>query len=73
MLTLVSWIEHGNAPDRIIASGANFSSPPAARSRPLCPYPQEVRYVGPSGVISLMRPTKAAWRRNSSTVNATLS
>jgi feruloyl esterase len=50
MLTpLVSWVEQGTAPDRIIASGANFSSPPAARSRPLCPYPQEARYVGPSG------------------------
>jgi hypothetical protein len=50
MLTpLVSWVEQGTSPDRIIASGANFSSLPAARSRPLCPYPQEVRYVGPSG------------------------
>jgi feruloyl esterase len=49
MLTpLVSWVEEGTAPDRIIASGANFSSPPAARSRPLCPYPQEARYVGPA-------------------------
>jgi hypothetical protein len=50
MLTsLVSWVEQGTAPDRIIASGANFSSPPAARSRPLCPYPQEARYTGPAG------------------------
>jgi feruloyl esterase len=47
MLTpLVSWVEQGTAPDRIIASGANFSSLPAVRSRPLCPYPQEARYVG---------------------------
>jgi hypothetical protein len=50
MLTpLVSWVEHGTAPDRIIASGAHFASPPAIRSRPLCPYPQQTRYVGAAG------------------------
>jgi hypothetical protein len=49
MLTpLVSWVEQRTAPDRIIASGRNFSSPPATRSRPLCPYPREARYVGPA-------------------------
>jgi hypothetical protein len=49
MLTpLVAWVEHGAAPDRIIASGTRFASPPAARSRPLCPYPRETRYVGPA-------------------------
>jgi hypothetical protein len=49
MLTpLVAWVEHGMAPDQIIASGTRFASPPAARSRPLCPYPQETRYVGPA-------------------------
>jgi feruloyl esterase len=46
---LVAWVEHGTAPDRIIASGTRFASPPATRSRPLCPYPQETRYVGPTG------------------------
>jgi feruloyl esterase len=47
MLTpLISWVEQGTAPDRIIASGTHFTSPPAARSRPLCPYPQQVRYTG---------------------------
>jgi feruloyl esterase len=46
---LVAWVEHGTAPDRIIASGTRFASPPATRSRPLCPYPQETRYVGPAG------------------------
>jgi len=46
---LVDWVEHGIAPDAIIASGTNFTSPPTTRSRPLCPYPQEVRYVGPPG------------------------
>jgi hypothetical protein len=50
MLTsLVAWVEQGTAPDRIIASGTRFSSPPATRDRPLCPYPQEARYAGPDG------------------------
>jgi feruloyl esterase len=46
---LVAWVEHGVAPHEIIASGQNFTSAPAQRSRPLCPYPEEVRYVGPAG------------------------
>ena len=46
---LVAWVEHDVAPDAIIASGTNFSSAPTTRSRPLCPYPQEVRYVGVAG------------------------
>jgi len=50
MLTpLVAWVEHGTAPDAIIASGTRFTSAPTTRSRPLCPYPQETRYVGPAG------------------------
>jgi pimeloyl-ACP methyl ester carboxylesterase len=46
---LVDWVEHGIAPDTILASGTNFTSAPTTRSRPLCPYPKEVRYVGPKG------------------------
>jgi len=50
MLTpLVAWVEHGMAPNQIIASGTRFASPPVTRSRPLCPYPQETRYSGPAG------------------------
>ena len=50
MLTpLVAWVEQGTAPNQIIASGTRFASPPATRSRPLCPYPQETRYSGPAG------------------------
>lgn len=45
---LVSWVEDGAAPNVILASGTKFTSAPTARSRPLCPYPQEVRYVGSS-------------------------
>jgi hypothetical protein len=50
MLTpLVAWVEQGKAPDEIIASGTRFNTPPTTRSRPLCPYPQEARYVGAAG------------------------
>lgn len=54
---LVQWVEHGVAPDRIIAKARGAGSPggvnpelPATwasdRSRPLCPYPRVARYRG---------------------------
>jgi feruloyl esterase len=46
---LVSWVEQGAAPDPIVASGPNFTSPPTTRSRPLCPYPEQARYIGSPG------------------------
>jgi feruloyl esterase len=46
---LVNWVEHGTAPQEVIASGTNFTSAPAARSRPLCPYPAQARYTGQAG------------------------
>ena len=57
MLTpMVNWIENGNTPNTVVASGVNFSSVegtltnlPTTRSRPLCPYPQTLRYTGPQG------------------------
>jgi feruloyl esterase len=50
MLTpLVNWVENGKAPHSVIASGSNFTSAPTTRSRPLCPYPEVVRYTGPEG------------------------
>jgi feruloyl esterase len=50
MLTpLVSWVEQGAAPERVVATGRNFTTAPATRSRPLCPYPQQVRYSGGAG------------------------
>jgi hypothetical protein len=57
MLTpLTDWVEKGIAPTSILASGVNFTSDvygvpvsaPTSRSRPLCPYPQQVRYIGGS-------------------------
>ena len=43
MLTaIVDWVEKGQAPDRVIATGRAFPG----RSRPLCPYPQHAHYRG---------------------------
>jgi pimeloyl-ACP methyl ester carboxylesterase len=55
MLTpLVAWVEHGSAPEHIVATGTNFTAVPTTRSRPLCPYPQQVRYTGaPGGDLSV--------------------
>ncbi|MCP5146418.1 MAG: tannase/feruloyl esterase family alpha/beta hydrolase [Gammaproteobacteria bacterium] len=36
------WVERGEAPDSIIASGKAFPG----RTRPLCPYPKVARFVG---------------------------
>jgi tannase/feruloyl esterase len=57
MLTpMVNWIENGVAPNTVVARGVNFSpvlgtlsNLPTTRSRPLCPYPQTLRYTGPKG------------------------
>ena len=45
---LVNWVEHGQAPERIIATKFVNDDPTAAvvRTRPLCPYPQIARYSG---------------------------
>ena len=54
--SLVNWVENGIAPDSIPASGTAFRSTqgtitglPTTRSRPLCPFPQAAKYVGPAG------------------------
>ncbi len=46
---IVNWVEKGTAPDSIAASGSNFALAPKTRSRPLCPYPQYAKYIGPAG------------------------
>ena len=44
MAALVEWVEHGKAPDRILAS--HQTSGKIDRTRPLCPYPQVAAYKG---------------------------
>lgn len=46
---LEQWVEHGQAPDRIIASHDTLEGK-VDRTRPLCPYPQVAKYNG-SGSI----------------------
>ncbi|WP_461331530.1 tannase/feruloyl esterase family alpha/beta hydrolase [Bradyrhizobium huanghuaihaiense] len=46
---LVAWVEQGRAPERIEAR-AGATTPWPGRSRPLCPYPRQARYLG-SGSI----------------------
>jgi feruloyl esterase len=45
---LEQWVEHGNAPDRLIASHATGGS--VDRTRPLCPYPQVAKYKGTGSI-----------------------
>ena len=46
---LVHWVEYGQAPDSIIGT-APASTPWPGRTRPICAYPDQARYVG-SGSI----------------------
>ena len=39
---IVAWVEQGQAPAQVIATGAAFPG----RSRPLCPYPKHAQYSG---------------------------
>jgi feruloyl esterase len=42
---LEQWVEHGTAPEKVIASHV-ASSGSVDRTRPLCPYPQEAQWKG---------------------------
>jgi feruloyl esterase len=48
LTALENWVEAGVAPDRIIASHSTGGV--VDRTRPLCPYPQEARYVGTGSI-----------------------
>jgi len=51
LTAIVDWVEHGKAPDRILAH-AGASTPWPRRTRPLCPYPMAARYAGAGSVDS---------------------
>jgi feruloyl esterase len=63
---LMAWVEERRAPDEVIASGVNFKTAPTARSRPLCPYPQTLRYTGPAGgdIALATNYTCGYWRKD---------
>lgn len=46
---LVQWVENGISPGPVVASGTHFTTAPTTRSRPLCPYPQQARFIGGAG------------------------
>jgi len=46
---LEQWVEHGKAPDQIIASHRGADGK-VDRTRPLCPYPQIARYKGTGSI-----------------------
>jgi feruloyl esterase len=48
MTPLVTWVEKGEAPERI--TGARIVEGKTVRTRPLCPYPQVARYKGSGGI-----------------------
>jgi len=49
MDTIADWVEHGKAPDEIIASHQDAQHQ-VDRTRPLCPYPQLAKYKGSGSV-----------------------
>jgi feruloyl esterase len=48
LTALENWVEGGIAPDRIVAS--HRTGEVVDRTRPLCPYPQEARYLGKGSI-----------------------
>jgi hypothetical protein len=42
LMAIQQWVEKGQAPDRVVASGRAFPG----KTRPLCPYPQVARFDG---------------------------
>ncbi|HEV2783779.1 MAG TPA: tannase/feruloyl esterase family alpha/beta hydrolase [Actinophytocola sp.] len=46
---LVAWVEHGTAPDRIIATGLDEAGN-ITRTRPVFPYPLQARYDGTGSI-----------------------
>src|SRR5215831_3159122 len=48
---MLAWVEHGTAPDSVVATELSTASPPTVvRTRPVYPYPEVARYNG-SGSI----------------------
>jgi len=48
LLALMAWVEHGTAPDQIVATKWHNDTltDSVLRQRPLCPYPKQAKYSG---------------------------
>ena len=65
---LVDWVENGTSPSSVISKGTNFTATtyqtvgnyitdtfvnaPTTRNRPLCPFPQQARFVGSTTIVN---------------------
>jgi Tannase and feruloyl esterase len=49
---VVNWVEHGAAPASLLGT-APADTPWPGRTRPLCAYPAQARYIGPPGSIEV--------------------
>jgi feruloyl esterase len=65
---MVNWVEHGTSPTSVVSKGTTFTATtyqtvgnyvtdtfinaPTTRSRPLCPFPQQARFVGSKTVVN---------------------
>jgi hypothetical protein len=50
---LVNWVENGIAPTSIVGTAPATGTPWPNRTRPLCPFPQETRYIGSGSIESV--------------------
>ena len=46
LATIIDWVENGEAPERVLASGKSFPG----RTRPLCAYPKQAHYLGKGSI-----------------------
>jgi hypothetical protein len=65
---LVNWVENSTSPNAVVAKGTSFNSTtyqtvgnyitdtfvnaPTTRNRPLCPFPQQARFVGSTTIVN---------------------
>jgi feruloyl esterase len=65
---LVNWVENSTSPNAVVAKGMSFNSTtyqtvgnyitgtfvnaPTTRNRPLCPFPQQARFVGSTTIVN---------------------
>ena len=66
---LVSWVEKGIAPERLVAS-AGASTPWPGRTRPLCLYPSQARYSGNGSIEDAANFVCAAQSERGSTTSS---
>jgi len=59
---LIDWVEAGVAPASVVATRLNAAGTAPAIQRPLCPYPEEAKYVGGNADVASSFTCKAGLR-----------